>query len=110
MDKAKRFSRRAWLKLAALTAAVSALPFPRSLASASATKTPKASKASVHYEDTPKDGKMCGMCKYYIPPGGHAGQGMMGGTMGPAMMAPGTCQLVEGKISPRGYCILYTPI
>jgi hypothetical protein len=36
-----------------------------------------------------------------------AGSGMMGGQMGPGMMAAGTCEIVEGPINPMGWCILY---
>jgi hypothetical protein len=50
------------------------------------------------------------MCRFYTPPGGRPGSGMMGGHMGPGMMAPGTCELVEGQISPMGWCILYRPL
>ena len=71
----------------------------------------KISQAAAQYQDVPKNGQMCGMCKFFIAPGGQAGGGMMGGGMGPGMMAtPGTCQVVEGSISPRGWCVLYAPI
>jgi hypothetical protein len=33
---------------------------------------------------------------------------MMAG-MGPGMMGAGACQLVQGRISPMGYCDLYVP-
>jgi hypothetical protein len=42
--------------------------------------------------------------------GGMMGGGMMGGGMGPGMMAAGTCEVVEGRISPMGWCILYAPV
>lgn len=29
--------------------------------------------------------------------------------MGGEMMAAGSCEVVEGRISPMGYCILYAP-
>lgn len=35
---------------------------------------------------------------------------MMGGTMGPGMMAGGACQLVEGRNSPMGWCQFYSPL
>jgi hypothetical protein len=53
--------------------------------------------------------QMCGMCKFYIPRGGQAGSGMMGGQMGPGMMGAASCELVEGRISPMGWCVLYQP-
>ncbi len=77
---------------------------------AAAAAPPKVTKAAAHYQDYPNDGQMCGMCKFYIPPGGSPGAGMMGGTMGPEMMAAGTCQIVEGSISPRGWCQFYRPL
>ena len=69
---------------------------------------PKISKEAAKYQDQPNNMQMCGMCKFYIPPGGRAGSGMMGGHMA-GMMAPGTCELVEGSISPMGWCVLYRP-
>ena len=57
---------------------------------------------------------MCHMCKFYIAAGGK-GSGMMGGgmmgrgMMGGGMMGDGACQVVEGTISPMGYCDLYAP-
>ncbi len=62
---------------------------------------------------------MCGTCKFFIPAGGRQGGmmgggmmggGMMGGGMGPGMMAAGTCQVVQGRISPTGWCMLYAPL
>ena len=70
----------------------------------------KVTQEAAKYQDRPNNMQMCGMCKFYIPPGGRAGSGMMGGQMGPGMMQPGTCELVEGNISPMGWCILYRPI
>jgi hypothetical protein len=88
--------------------------------SASAEETPtKATQAAARYQDHPNNMQMCGMCKVYIPPGGQAGSGMMGGRMGPGMMgrqkgsdmmSSGTCEVVEGSVSPMGWCVLYRPI
>ncbi len=74
----------------------------------------KASKAAVHYQDFPSAMRMCRMCKFFISAGGGR-SGMMGcpmmggGMMGHGMMGAGACQLVEGRISPMGYCDLYAP-
>lgn len=67
----------------------------------------KVTQADAHYQDHPNDRQMCGMCKFYIPSGGRAGSGMMSGSMGPGMMAAATCEVVEGHISPMGWCTLY---
>ena len=103
-------SRRIWLRhIAIMTAAASMPSLPEAAIAAPASEAKKITKESVHYQDRPNAGKMCGMCKFFIPQGGVAGRGMMGGMMGPGMMADGACRLVEGSISPMGYCILYTP-
>lgn len=77
----------------------------------------KVSKETAKYQGHPNAMQMCGMCKFYVPPGGRAGTGMMGGQMGQGMMGGGmmgggggSCDLVEGAISPMGWCVLYQPI
>lgn len=110
MDQPESQSRRAWIKKALMTgAAITAYPI---LSRGAQAAVPKLAKAAVHYQDHPKGHKMCGMCAHFIPPGGTAGHGMMGGmhTMGPGMMQGGTCQLVQGPITPKGYCLLYKPV
>ncbi|HYL33839.1 MAG TPA: hypothetical protein VEU53_11900 [Stellaceae bacterium] len=101
-------SRRDWIRwLFVLPAAVIGLT-RSGMAQQTSGKVPK---SAAQYQDTPKNGQTCGMCKFYIAPGGKAGAGMMGGTMGPgAMRTPGTCQVVEGSISPQGWCVLYAAI
>jgi hypothetical protein len=72
----------------------------------------KASKAAVHYRDYPSGMRMCHMCRFYIGGGGrHGGVGgmCMGGGSMMGMMGAGACQVVEGRISPMGWCNLYTP-
>lgn len=50
----------------------------------------KVSQASMHYQTSPNDGKHCADCKFFIP------------AQDPK--ADGTCQIVDGTISPNGYC------
>ncbi len=98
-------SRRACIRLVTLTWAATITRRGQ------ADETPqKISQEAAKYQDRPNNMQMCGMCKFYIPPGGKAGSGMMGGQMGPGMMAAGTCELVGGRISPRGWCVLYRPL
>lgn len=100
-------SRRDWIKWFLALPAIVGLT-RSGMAEETSGKVPK---SAAQYQDTPKNGQMCGTCKFYIAPGGKAGAGMMGGGMGPgAMNAPGTCQVVEGSISPRGWCVLYAAI
>jgi hypothetical protein len=104
-----RISRRTWLKGMALLSAA-AVPL---LASATIAEA-KASKSAVHYQDFPNAMRTCNMCKFFISVGGGR-SGMMGcpmmgrGMMRGGMMGAGACQLVEGRISPMGYCDLYAP-
>ena len=93
---------------------LSAAGVPMMLASTAAKA--KASKAAVHYQDQPNGMQMCHRCKFYIGcRGGMMGGGMMGcgmmggGMMRGGMMGAGACEVVEGRISPMGYCDLYAP-
>ena len=101
-----KISRRTWLKGMALFSAAAVL--------ASTAAQAKATKAAVHYQDQPNGMRMCQMCKFFISArGGRSrmmGCPMGGGMMGHGMMGGGTCQVVEGRISPMGYCDLYAPL
>ena len=108
MSTGGKVTRRTWLKE---LAAFSAVGMPLILASTAAEA--KASKAAVHYRDYPKGMQMCHMCKFYIAGGGRRGGmgGMcMGGGSMMGMMGAGACQVVEGRISPMGYCDLYVSL
>jgi hypothetical protein len=106
-------SRREWFGRLLVLAGVAGFSM-RGPAETPANQAPaKVSQADAHYQDHPNNMQMCGMCKFYIPPGGKPGSGMMagrmgpgmmggghmgpgmmgGGHMGPGMMATGTCQL-----------------
>jgi hypothetical protein len=107
MSTHRNISRRTWLKGMALFAAAVGVP----LMLASTAAEAKASKAAVHYRDYPSGMRMCQNCKFFISAGGGRsgmmGCPMMGGGMGRGMMGAGACQVVEGRISPMGYCDLY---
>ena len=105
MSTHKKMSRRTWLRGMALFAAAAGMPVILASTAADA----KASKAAVHYRDYPKGMQMCHMCKFYIAAGGgRSGMGCMGGSM-TGMMGTGACQVVQGRISPMGWCDLYAP-
>lgn len=112
MSTYEKISRRTWLtRIALFTGAAGALSLL--LASRSSAEA-KASKSTVRYQNS-HQGQMCGTCKFFIPSGGR-GRGMMGGgmagggMMGGGMIAAGSCQVVEGRITPTAWCILYAPI
>lgn len=46
------------------------------------------SKAQAQYQDQPKGDRKCGLCLHFV--------------------APDACHLVEGKISPEGWCMFWT--
>ena len=102
-----KISRRTWLKGMAVFSAAAGVPAMLASTAAEA----KASKAAVHYQDRPNGTRTCRMCKFFISAGGGRagmmGHGMMGHGM---MMGAGACQVVEGRISPMGYCDLYAPL
>ena len=110
MPKDRKVSRRLWLTLIAAAAGMPPLaPYTSSAQG-------KAGKSVVHYRDYPKGRQMCGMCKFFEGRGmmgSGMGGGMMmdggmrgGGMMGRGMMS-GECEVVEGRISPMGWCDLY---
>jgi hypothetical protein len=100
-----KISRRAMLTVITLSSAGAAVPLLLASASAEA----KASKAAVHYQDSPSGMRMCHMCKFFTSASGDRSGVKGGAMMGEGMMGAGACEVVEGKISPMGYCDLYAP-
>ncbi len=54
----------------------------------------KSSKAQFKYQSTPNNGKKCSQCTFYIP--------------GSSPKANGTCKIVDGSISPNGWCSAFS--
>jgi High potential iron-sulfur protein len=50
----------------------------------------KASQAQLKYQSTPKNDQKCSGCRFFVA--------------GKTSSADGTCQIVEGSISPNGWC------
>jgi hypothetical protein len=48
----------------------------------------KVAQKAAGYQDTPQDGKQCSGCAHFT--------------------APGSCNIVDGTISPTGWCKLYS--
>jgi len=65
------------------------------LASTARADNSKASQASMRYQSTPNGSMHCSECKFFIP--------------GQDAQSNGSCQLVDGSISPNGYCIAFAP-
>jgi len=49
----------------------------------------KLAQSIVQYQETPKDGAKCSTCVNFVE--------------------PNACKIVEGKISPEGWCVAYAP-
>jgi hypothetical protein len=79
-----RIRRREFLRLLGCSCAVIPLAL---LASRPVQSQGKASKEAVNYQDSPKGNQKCSGCQFFTAPEG--------------------CQVVEGKISPEGWCSLY---
>jgi hypothetical protein len=67
-----------------LVGAIAAFP---AAAGAQQAEAEKLSKAQAHYQDSPKGIAMCATCSLFI--------------------APRACKLVEGDVSPSGWCKAY---
>jgi High potential iron-sulfur protein len=83
-----KVSRRITLRNVVILAGLAAAPWARPTLAQG-----KASKQAMHYQDQPKDGQKCATCVQFIP--------------GEKPGANGECQVVEGPISPDGWCIEY---
>ena len=79
-------SRRGFLGIAAAGGgAIAAI----GMASAGSAAQKKFTRQQAHYQPVPKSGQRCQNCALWQP--------------------PAACQVVEGQISPAGWCMLYQP-
>jgi hypothetical protein len=92
-DSSKGLTRKEFVGSAVVLPALAGLLAVATGSSASAAA--KGSQAQFKYQNTPKDGKQCSGCTFYIP--------------GKTATANGSCKIVEGTISPKGYCVAYSP-
>ena len=53
----------------------------------------KADKRDFSYQDRPKDGKSCATCRLFTA----------------APSGKGNCAIVDGDVSPNGWCLAYSP-
>ncbi len=88
-DLDRKISRRTLLK-----GAVAVMGVAFASAFAGNVSAAKSSKASMKYQDKPNGDQKCSNCKFFVP--------------GKTPKAEGTCQVVEGSISPEGWCTAYS--
>jgi hypothetical protein len=87
IQRPRPFSRRAFI------GGVVVLPALAGLLSTGARADAKSSPEAMHYQTSPKDGMQCSGCNFFIP--------------GKDATSDGSCKVVDGTISPHGYCIAY---
>jgi len=87
---ATHVTRRTFLEGAIVLPALAA-----ALTGVAAADASKAPQAQMHYQSTPSGNMHCALCKFFIP--------------GKDATSNGTCQIVDGSISPNGYCMAYSP-
>lgn len=86
--------RRTFIRLAVLAATAPAAAALAPAAPALA-EDGKARKVDMKYQDHPLNGQDCDDCIHFLP--------------GKKEDGPGTCEIVEGSISPNGWCIEFQP-
>ena len=84
-------TRRLFVKGAFLVTAGAAIP--GLVVNRSAFGQAKATKAAMQYQEKPNGNKQCSNCLQFVP--------------GKKPKDNGTCKIVEGPISPNGYCIAW---
>ncbi len=87
----KLISRRTMLKG---SVAVTCVALASAFAGKAFAQSAKSTKAAAKYQDTPNGDKQCSNCSLFIP--------------GKTSKENGTCQIVDGSISPQGYCNFYS--
>ena len=85
-------SRRSLLQSVSFVAAT-AFSFECIAPNAASAQQTKLSQMLSKYQDTPKNGQQCSKCSLFIP--------------GSSATANGTCKLVDGSISPKGWCTAF---
>ncbi len=89
----EKLSRGSVLKaLAAVPAAALAIGYAHNEAEAAA----KSPQSAVQYQNKPKNGVKCAQCRFYL-------------ANKKSPKADGACSVVAGKISPNGWCVVYSP-
>jgi hypothetical protein len=67
---------------------------PALLAAGALPAQAKGSKAQFKYQTTPNSGHQCSQCTFF--------------TAGSSATANGTCKIVDGAISPKGWCTAFS--
>ena len=85
MDEQAKLSRRSMLRCAALLAGGT---LAAGVIQVKPAYAQKAGKEAVKYQESPNNGQKCGDCNFF--------------------QAPSSCSVVDGTISPNGWCSLFS--
>lgn len=88
-NSASGITRRAFVSNAVVLPALAGL-----LLAETTSAEAKGSKAQFKYQGTPNNGHKCSQCTFYIA--------------GSSPKANGTCKIVDGSISPNGWCTAFS--
>lgn len=88
-------NRRVLLKTGATSLALGAVAAAGLAGSRRALAQTQMSQATAMYQPTPHGQQVCANCIHFVP--------------GQTPDAMGTCKVVEGAISPKGWCVAYAP-
>jgi hypothetical protein len=91
-DSPKKLTRSEFVQSAVVLPALAGLLVAAAAGPAQAAA--KGSQAQYKYQSKPNGNKKCSNCTFFI--------------QGKTATANGTCKIVEGTISPNGYCIAYS--
>jgi hypothetical protein len=88
-DSSSAMTRRSFVANAIVLPALAGL-----LLAETSTAQAKGSKAQFKYQTSPKNGQKCSQCTFFIP--------------GKPATANGSCKIVDGAISPNGWCTAFS--
>lgn len=87
-DSAKAMTRRSFVAGTIVLPALAGL-----LLAETTTAQAKGSQAQFKYQTSPKNGHQCSQCTFFVK--------------GSSATANGTCKIVDGSISPKGWCTAF---
>ncbi len=88
-DMQSEFSRRSLIRRAVMVTGAGALIATGFETGSASAQDDKVSQSAAQYQTTPKDKARCDNCVAFV--------------------APSSCKVVAGTISPSGWCMMYSP-
>jgi hypothetical protein len=89
MKNSDKLSRATFMRAAVILPALAG-----AMGTLAGAQAPHGTKAQFKYQSTPNGSKQCSNCTFFIA--------------GKTPTANGTCKIVQGDISPKGYCIAWS--